>query len=114
MVKIIGIVKGINARWVKILGIVKGIKTKSGTIKTALKNLGAKETKTEFQIQLSGDILFDFDKWDIKPGAEETLKKVSIPVACPQPSVHNLYPFIFQYPISFIHIQVNYGIQAPF
>ncbi|MCP5053470.1 MAG: OmpA family protein, partial [bacterium] len=33
--------------------------------------------KTEFQIQLSGDILFDFDKWDIKPGAEETLKKVS-------------------------------------
>ena len=50
--------------------------TKSEIIKAALKDLGGRETKTEFQIQLSGDILFDFDKWDIRQEAEKTLRKV--------------------------------------
>ena len=68
--------KKIEYRAVKILGIAKGIKAKSEKIKAALKDLGAKETKTEFQIRLSGDILFDFDKCNIRPVAEETLKKV--------------------------------------
>jgi outer membrane protein OmpA-like peptidoglycan-associated protein len=61
---------------IKILGIVKGINSKSETITAALKVLGARETETEFKIELSGDILFDFDKWTIRPEAEETLKKV--------------------------------------
>ncbi len=68
--------KKIDYKVVKILGIVKGIEAKSEKIKAALKDLGAKETETEFRIELSGDILFDFDKWDIRPEAEETLKRV--------------------------------------
>jgi len=35
------------------------------------------ETDTEVKIELSGDILFDFDKWDIRPQAEQTLKNVA-------------------------------------
>lgn len=66
----------IDSRVVKILGIVRGIEAKSEKIQAALKDLHAKETETEFQIELSGDILFDFDKWDIRTDAEETLKKV--------------------------------------
>ncbi len=38
--------------------------------------LELKETKTEVKIELSGDILFYFDKWDIRPGAKPVLKKV--------------------------------------
>jgi hypothetical protein len=40
--------KKIDYRVVKILGIVKGIKAESRKIETVLKDLGAKETKTEF------------------------------------------------------------------
>jgi outer membrane protein OmpA-like peptidoglycan-associated protein len=69
--------KTIDYKVVNILGIVKGIKSKSETIKAALKDLGARETETEFKIELSGDILFDFDKWNIRAEAEGTLKKVA-------------------------------------
>ncbi len=68
--------KGIDYKSLKILGIVTGIVSKSEKIKAALNDLGAQETATEFRIQLSGDILFDFDKWDIRPEAEKTLLKV--------------------------------------
>jgi outer membrane protein OmpA-like peptidoglycan-associated protein len=67
----------IDYKVVKILGIVKGIQSKSEKIKAALKDLEARETETEFKIELSGDILFDFDKWNIRPEAEGTLKKVA-------------------------------------
>jgi len=35
------------------------------------------ETETEVKIELSGDILFDFDMWDIRSEAEQTLKNVA-------------------------------------
>lgn len=73
--------KKIDYRVIKIIGIVKGIEAKSEKIRAALIDLGAKETKTEFRIQLSGDILFDFDKWDIRPASEEKLKKVGEVIA---------------------------------
>ena len=59
-----------------ILGASKEIKFDSKQVQKTLKDLGAKETKTEIQIDLPGDILFDFDKWDIRSDAEETLKRV--------------------------------------
>ncbi len=69
--------KNIDYRMVRILGLPsRNIKAKSEKIETALKDLGAKETATEYKIELSGDILFDFDKWDIRNEAEDTLKKV--------------------------------------
>lgn len=36
-----------------------------------------KETETEVHIELSGDVLFDFDKWDIRPVAVPTLEGVA-------------------------------------
>jgi outer membrane protein OmpA-like peptidoglycan-associated protein len=42
-----------------------------------LKDLGAKQVGAEIQISLSGDVLFDFDKWVIKKEAEVTLRKLA-------------------------------------
>jgi outer membrane protein OmpA-like peptidoglycan-associated protein len=42
-----------------------------------LKDLGAKVTDQEIVIQLAADVLFDFDKSDIKPAAVDTLTKVA-------------------------------------
>ena len=68
--------KKIDCRVASIIGVVKGIEAQSRAVKTAIKDLGAKETEAEIQIELSGDVLFDFDKWDICFDAEAMLKKV--------------------------------------
>lgn len=68
--------KKIDYRMASIIGVVKGIEAQSVAVKTAIKDLGAKETEAEIQIELSGDVLFDFDKGDIRSDAEATLKKV--------------------------------------
>lgn len=57
-------------------GIIRGISARSEKIQATLKELGAKETDTEYLIELPGDILFDFDKWTIREDAEEILSKV--------------------------------------
>jgi len=69
--------KKIDYHMARIEGVVKGLVIESKEIQAALKDLGAKVSETEVQIDLPGDILFDFDKWDIRPDAEETLKKVA-------------------------------------
>ncbi len=46
-------------------------------LEAALKDLGAKVTETEIRIDLSADVLFDFDKSDIKKEAEPSLQKVA-------------------------------------
>jgi len=46
-------------------------------LKGATQELEVKETETEIRIELSGDILFDFDKWNIRPAAEPVLQKVA-------------------------------------
>lgn len=40
-------------------------------------DLQMEETETEIKIELSGDILFDFDKWEIRPEAEPVLTQVA-------------------------------------
>jgi outer membrane protein OmpA-like peptidoglycan-associated protein len=45
-------------------------------VKGAVQALAMKETKTEVKIELSGDVLFDFDKADIRPAAEPALQRV--------------------------------------
>jgi outer membrane protein OmpA-like peptidoglycan-associated protein len=42
-----------------------------------LKDLGAKKSDIGYDLSLSGDVLFDFDKWDIKPEAESQLFKLA-------------------------------------
>ncbi|MEQ9619177.1 MAG: OmpA family protein [Deltaproteobacteria bacterium] len=46
-------------------------------IKGETQDLEITETDTEITIELSGDILFDFDKWDIREEAEPTLGNVA-------------------------------------
>jgi len=44
----------------------------------AIKDLGAKITEHEILVDLSADVLFNFDKWDIKPEAETELNKLAV------------------------------------
>jgi len=69
--------KEIDYRMTTLERIVREIVMEKREIQSALKDLGAKVTDTEIQIELSGDVLFDFDEWDIRPDAEESLKKVA-------------------------------------
>lgn len=46
-------------------------------LKGATQELEVKETETEIKIELSGDVLFDFDKWDIRKEAEPVLTQVA-------------------------------------
>lgn len=46
-------------------------------MKGGVQELEMTETATEIKIELSGDILFDFDKWDIRKEAEPALNNVA-------------------------------------
>ena len=58
-------------------GMTRGIESKTLGLDSVLKDLGAKVTAQEIVIQLAADVLFDFDKADIKPIALDTLTKVA-------------------------------------
>jgi len=59
-----------------IVGVASGIVGVTSSIHGALKDLGAKVTAQEIKIELDADVLFDFDKYNLKPEATESLKKV--------------------------------------
>ena len=63
-----------NAKVLDIVGITLGIDA-------VLKDLGAKVTDREIHVELAADVLFDFDKYTLRPVANETLKKVGQVVA---------------------------------
>jgi outer membrane protein OmpA-like peptidoglycan-associated protein len=68
----------IGFKSVDILGLkAVAISRKSVKVEVTLKELNAKHVGTEIQISLSGDVLFAFDKWDIRPEAEKTLLKIA-------------------------------------
>jgi outer membrane protein OmpA-like peptidoglycan-associated protein len=50
-------------------------------LESALKDLGAKVTDAEIRIDLAADVLFDFDKAEIKREAEPSLQKVATVIA---------------------------------
>ena len=41
------------------------------------RKIAVEETAREVKIELPGDVLFDFDKWDLRPDAEATLQQVA-------------------------------------
>jgi photosystem I P700 chlorophyll a apoprotein A2 len=59
----------IGAKVLDIAGITSGIQG-------VLQDLRAKVTAQEVRIELDADVLFDFDKFSLKPEATESLKKV--------------------------------------
>src|SRR6266404_9330788 len=50
---------------------------KSEVVDLVAKGVDVKESATEIRISLQGEILFDFDKTDIRPAAEPTLAQVA-------------------------------------
>jgi outer membrane protein OmpA-like peptidoglycan-associated protein len=59
-----------NAKVLDIVGLVR-------SVDATLKDLGATVTETEIKIALSADVLFDFDKADLRPEARPQLEKVA-------------------------------------
>ena len=57
-------------------GVSSAMAGKVDALGAALKDLGARTTETEIQIELSSDVLFDFDKSDLRPVAIPSLLKV--------------------------------------
>lgn len=57
-------------------GLSLAVAGKIDPLNAALKDLGARATDTEIQIELSSDVMFDFDKSDLKPEALGSLQKV--------------------------------------
>lgn len=57
-------------------GLSLAVSGKVDALNAALKDLGARATDTEIQIELSSDVLFDFDKSDLRPVAIPSLLKV--------------------------------------
>jgi photosystem I P700 chlorophyll a apoprotein A2 len=60
----------------EIHGLSSGIAGQSEALTAALASLGATTTPTTITIELSADVLFDFDKASIKPDAEPSLQKL--------------------------------------
>jgi len=58
-----------HARVLEIKGMTSGIQS-------VLQNLGAKVTAQEVKIEMDADVLFDFDKYTLRPEAADSLKKV--------------------------------------
>jgi outer membrane protein OmpA-like peptidoglycan-associated protein len=71
-----GEVLDLKPQILEIKGVASGVKARVGDVQGALKDLGAKVTGREIKINLSADVLFDFDKWDLRPEAGPALEKV--------------------------------------
>jgi outer membrane protein OmpA-like peptidoglycan-associated protein len=62
---------------VEIRGLSLAVAGRTEALNAALKDLDAKATELEIRIQLSSDVLFDFDKADLLPKAIPALEKVA-------------------------------------
>lgn len=58
-------------------GAASPMKATAQTLEGALQDLGAKVTGQEIKINLAADVLFDFDKADLRPQARPALEKVA-------------------------------------
>ncbi len=69
VVDIVSVTRGIE-------GVTSGIQGATSGIQSALQDLGAKVTAQEVKIEMNADVLFDFDKYTLRPEATDSLKKV--------------------------------------
>ena len=67
----------VGSKVVDIVGL-KALQVKAGQVELekVLTDLGARKVGQKIRVSLSGDVLFDFDQWDIRKVAEETLFKL--------------------------------------
>ncbi len=66
-----------TGRSVEVVGLEASVSGTTSAVEQALKDLGAKKTEIGIQISLSGDVLFDFDSWQIRKEAEDTLRQIA-------------------------------------
>ncbi len=72
-----GKVLPLSGKVLELKGLSSGVSGKAEALGAALRDLGAKTTQTEIRIELSSDVLFDFDKAELLPKAIPTLEKVA-------------------------------------
>jgi outer membrane protein OmpA-like peptidoglycan-associated protein len=70
-------VLALKAEVLEIKGLVTPLAARVDPVQAALKDLGAKVTAREIKIELAADVLFDFDKADLRPEAGPALAKVA-------------------------------------
>ena len=71
-----GKVLPLSGKVLELQGLSLGVAGKASSLDAALKDLGAKVTEQEIRIELSADVLFDFDKADLRGEATPALDKV--------------------------------------
>lgn len=64
-------------RVLEIRGLASGLVATVQDVQQAMRDLGAKETDLEVRVELPADVLFDFDKADIRPDAARALAQVA-------------------------------------
>ncbi len=67
----------IEATIVNVIGLTSGVTASVQQVRQAMQDLGAKETDLEVHVELPADVLFDFDKADIRADAASALAKVA-------------------------------------
>ena len=67
----------LKAQVLEIRGIATGLAARVDPVQAALKDLGARVTEREIKIDLAADVLFDFDKADLRREAGPALAKVA-------------------------------------
>ncbi len=69
-------VLALSGQVTQLTGLAAAVAGKAEALTATLKDLGAKVTEQEIRIELAADVLFDFDKADIRPEAVPSLQKV--------------------------------------
>jgi photosystem I P700 chlorophyll a apoprotein A2 len=70
-----------------IVGLQSGVVANVQNLQQAMRDLGAQETNLEIKVDLPADVLFDFDKADIRPDAAAALAKLATIIRA-QPNGH--------------------------
>jgi outer membrane protein OmpA-like peptidoglycan-associated protein len=70
-------VLALKAEVLEIRGIATGLAARVDPVQAALKELGARVTEREIKIDIAADVLFDFDKVDLRREAGPALAKVA-------------------------------------
>jgi outer membrane protein OmpA-like peptidoglycan-associated protein len=68
---------GAKFRVVDLKTVVGDLKYRTEAVAGAVQALAVKETATEIRLELSADVLFDFDKADIRPDAAKVLAQAA-------------------------------------
>jgi outer membrane protein OmpA-like peptidoglycan-associated protein len=76
-----GKVSPLRGKVLNIVGISSAVAGKAESLAAALKDLGARSSATEVRVELSADVLFDFDKAVLRPAADPALQKIATALA---------------------------------